>query len=1043
MQAAKPARIKVRAFEDLNNNGTSGKGEDAVRNVQVSLIAENGTAAATGATGKDGYVTLTVPQGTYTLRATVPQDYGFGKRGDTLEYTHSLMEESTERTQTSRALSLTAGDTVEVGIGLQPLAVIKGTVWNDLNADGVWQSDEPGVPGVKMTAFGGIDKITQETVTDANGVYEFHQLKKGNYKLTCYVPDDYVLTVKAAGEVEKISRLTKEAERAGEDTISLERGEVYEQHNIGMMDGVNIEGICFLDENYNGVYDEGERPLPGVELRLARQSNNVMLQTVTSGEDGRYRFVGQRGSTFTVRANLPKGCVFTVVGTGAEANRFTGNKSEYRLRDVTLENGEDTRINVGAIKYGSVSGRVYFDENFSADWEKGEALGVEYYVTLQNLQGERVARERTDKHGLFSFEDVVPGTYRLSVKPAKGYAFTALGKGNVMLTQDDGTGLSRDIVVHIGEDVENAGAGMIIPAVVSGTFFADDSDNGLFDKGEKGMKGGIVRLMNDKGEAYALTMGDEAAFRFNSVLPGTYYVQYELPARGEFAKVVAGGCAVTGEDGVAKSESFTVEAGESWTAPLCGGVLFSDISGLAYTDSNGNAVMDADESYFAGMTITLTPSRSDLEEIHIVTGEDGRFAMNDLRPDTYTLTVTCPHACVLSRMQNVSMGLTKGLNTQSIQLKLQMGTQWHDQYLGCVLPSEWTGEAYLDENYDGVRGADEAPANGETFILRDAETGEDVYVVQTDDNGVFHIKGIAPGEYELVYPLDEGNLPIKDTDIDFYLDGDVMTTGRVTIRENEDRSGTRLSIARTTEIGGLVWLQQFSGVTPVAGAKIHLLDAQGNAISEYVTGEDGRYTFKGLMPDVYAIDATIPSGYVLVDSSDTTIGEAGLVSVVEDAQGLFGQSKPITLRMAKHRRDMDVGMVLPGRLGDKAWLDLNGNGLQDGDEGGIPGVTVELLRGERLVGSAVTDQYGYYVFENLYPTEYVLRVTWPAQVKPTVLRPEIGQISSVLQEDGLSMPVMVPSNKANYAADLGFVLIDEDQLPAGYGEGEAQVWKKK
>ena len=30
-----------------------------------------------------------------------------------------------------------------------------------------------------------------------------------------------------------------------------------------------------------------------------------------------------------------------------------------------------------------------------------------------------------------------------------------------------------------------------------------------------------------------------------------------------------------------------------------------------------------------------------------------------------------------------------------------------------------------------------------------------------------------------------------------------------------------------------------------------------------------------------------------------------------------------------------------------------------------------------------------------------------------------------------------------YAADLGFVLVEEGKFPAGYGEGEKQIWKKK
>ena len=64
-------------------------------------------------------------------------------------------------------------------------------------------------------------------------------------------------------------------------------------------------------------------------------------------------------------------------------------------------------------------------------------------------------------------------------------------------------------------------------------------------------------------------------------------------------------------------------------------------------------------------------------------------------------------------------------------------------------------------------------------------------------------------------------------------------------------------------------------------------------------------------------------------------------------------------------------------------------------------------------------------------------------VVPTTLREDIQQISSVLKEDGTTIPVTVESNKANYAADLGFMLIEEGKLPAGYGEGETQKWKKR
>lgn len=1043
--AAAPAKVTVRAFIDDNNNGSAGRGEGFLKGVEVSLVDENGAIADTGLTAKDGYVTLSAPDGKYTLRVNAPEDYGFGKKGGKLAYTESIMDESASRTQESAPVTLTTEKKLEVGVGMMPMAVVRGTVWNDLNADGVWQAEEPGIPGVRLTLKGGKDKALLEVTTDENGVYEFHQVMKGNHELVCHVPDEYVFTVKAKGDVEKISRMTTEADRAGQDDLSLERGEVYDDHNIGMMEGVIIEGVCFLDDNYNGYFDEGEKPLPGVELRLARQSNNVMLQNVISDENGAYHFVGQRGSTFTIRANLPKGYLFTTTAEGDEGNKFApnGSKSERRLTDLTIENGGYAKIMLGAVKFGSIDGRVYFDKNFSSNWESGETVAQGSFVTLYDENGTKIATKKSDAKGLFSFDDLVPGVYYLGMDPEKGYAFTALGANNVMQTQPDGSGMSRPITLTMGETVSDAGIGMIVPAIVSGNVFADDNDNGMHDEGEMGLAGALVRLMGENGEAYSIKVEANGEYRFNAVLPGRYYLQYELPGKGVFAAVVAGGNTIAGENGVGKGDWFSVNSGDSWDASLCGGVLLSDISGMVFADSNGSSVMDAGEDTVSGMVIELIPARGDLPTLAATTGADGKFAFSNLRPDTYTLRVTCPGEYVVSRMSGVEMPVQSGLAQQEITFQLKMGTQWHEQMLGCVIPARWTGEAWLDENYDGLRGADEAPANGEALELRDAESGETVFTVLTDENGVFTIEGIAPGEYELVYPMDEGNLLPKDGSCDFIKNGNVMTNGRVTIHQDEAKSGTTLCVARTTEIAGTVWLEQYSGVNPVKGAKLHLLDASGNPIAECTTGEDGKYAFKGLMPADYAVDVTIPAGYVLVDGNDPRLAEKGLVSFVEEAQGLFGKSAVITLKMAKHRRDMDAGMVLPGRLGDKVWLDLNGNGLQDGDESGIPGVTIELMRGDRVVATTVSDQYGYYVFEELYPTEYTLRATWPSEVKPTVLRTEIHQISSVLQENGVSIPVMVESNKANYAADLGFVPVEEGERPAGYGEGETQKWKKR
>lgn len=65
-------------------------------------------------------------------------------------------------------------------------------------------------------------------------------------------------------------------------------------------------------------------------------------------------------------------------------------------------------------------------------------------------------------------------------------------------------------------------------------------------------------------------------------------------------------------------------------------------------------------------------------------------------------------------------------------------------------------------------------------------------------------------------------------------------------------------------------------------------------------------------------------------------------------------------------------------IGDRVWLDSNGDGLQGSDEAGVAGVTVKLLNktgGE--IGSTTTDSNGYYLFSNLTPDDYAIKVVKP------------------------------------------------------------------
>ncbi|MBT6554475.1 MAG: choice-of-anchor D domain-containing protein [Candidatus Marinimicrobia bacterium] len=62
-----------------------------------------------------------------------------------------------------------------------------------------------------------------------------------------------------------------------------------------------------------------------------------------------------------------------------------------------------------------------------------------------------------------------------------------------------------------------------------------------------------------------------------------------------------------------------------------------------------------------------------------------------------------------------------------------------------------------------------------------------------------------------------------------------------------------------------------------------------------------------------------------------------------------------------------------GQVGDKVWVDSNGDGIQDAGEPGLPGVVVDLYSIDSpFIASDITDANGEYLFQNLSPSEYYI-----------------------------------------------------------------------
>ena len=104
---------------------------------------------------------------------------------------------------------------------------------------------------------------------------------------------------------------------------------------------------------------------------------------------------------------------------------------------------------------------------------------------------------------------------------------------------------------------------------------------------------------------------------------------------------------------------------------------------------------------------------------------------------------------------------------------------------------------------------------------------------------------------------------------------------------------------------------------------------------------------------------------------------AGTTSIVNTASvaddGLHGAD----LTPGNNTDDDTDGLVL-GAIGDRAWVDMNGNGIQNGAEPGLKDVTVNLYDAAgALLATTTTDANGKYGFGGLGPGSYTVGFVAP------------------------------------------------------------------
>ncbi len=118
-----------------------------------------------------------------------------------------------------------------------------------------------------------------------------------------------------------------------------------------------------------------------------------------------------------------------------------------------------------------------------------------------------------------------------------------------------------------------------------------------------------------------------------------------------------------------------------------------------------------------------------------------------------------------------------------------------------------------------------------------------------------------------------------------------------------------------------------------------------------------------------------------------------------------------------------------GSLGDYVWVDVDGDGIQDAGEPGVPGVVVHLMDCQgNVLGEMMTDANGLYLFTDLEAGDYRVHFVLPEGYTFTLMNQgmDMELDSDADQMTGLTMCTTLDPGENDLSWDAGLVLQENE-----------------
>ena len=806
---------------------------------------------------------------------------------------------------------------------------LSGTIYND--ADAWWtfnDGDKPfeGVTVRLLDADGNPVKDSSgadiTTKTGADGKYTFTRLPLGSYKVEVVPGEakvdgtdvnlaDYKQTYgygsstsrSQVGKGKLVTPAPIELTAAAPNVTKID---------FAFVKPVSLGNFVWFDANKDGIQDADEVGVAGVTVTLDGQldmdvvvdADGNLVKPLTTDANGKYVFTNLLPSDYGVTFTFPFG-YYETVRTAGDDRSVDSDGAQTWLR---LKQGQDDMtVDLGLIADGTIGDTLFWDVDNNGGSEPSGAdkplAGVTVKLTYTTPAGvEKTLTTVTDENGKYSFKDLAPGDYVVTVDKAslatvcpECTAQTHAPSGDLTASEGQELSLTSKVTLSPGAMTNNdqdwAFTGVANTAIVKAIAEPAEVPAGGFtpgtsvtytltltNEGPSPATGVIAQDKLPSGVTFVSAQGDGTY----DAASGKWDLSAEVIEKDATRTLritvtvdaSAAGSVVTNTATIEKQDQIGDKKSDNTSsADLTAGYT---IAGKLYNDADASFSSSDSEAPYAGVTVALlkkdgTPVLDkDGNPVTAVTDAEGKYSFPGLALGEYTVSVVDPTSGPLAGTKPTEAYTGRYKTTADVTIKAETGSVI-DVNFGFVKPASVGDYTWMDVNRDGLQDADEPALPGVTVTLTRADgsavtdaSGNPVAAVTTDANGKYVFENLLPGDYKVSFQAPAGYEATTSEAGDDRAADSNGASASVTLVQGQTDDTIDFGAVGTGVIGDQLFVDvnQNGGNAPDAGdkvlpgVKVTLTWTGPGGITrtyETTTDADGKYKFENLLPGEYKV----------------------------------------------------------------------------------------------------------------------------------------------------------------------------------------------